>query len=67
MDVGVVALVETAQRVDDGARFLARGRVVEIEQRLAVNLLVKNREILAQCFPINCLCRLYLHKFLVTD
>lgn len=48
------------------ARFLARGRVVEIDERMTVDLLVENREILAPCFPINCLSRLHPHKFLAT-
>ena len=51
MDVGVVVLVVMTQRVDDGARFLRCGGVVEIDQRLAVDLLVENREIRAQCLP----------------
>ena len=67
MDIGVVVLVVMAQGVEHRARLLRGGGVVEIDQRLAVNLLVEDREIGAQCFPINCLCRLYLHKFLVTD
>ncbi len=48
MDVGVVVLVIMAQRLDHRARFLRRGGVVEINQRLAMDLLVEDREILAQ-------------------
>ncbi len=56
MDVRVVALVIMHQRVNHRARFLRRGGVVEINQRLAVDLLVEDRKILSQCGPLNFPC-----------
>ena len=53
MDVGIVVFVIMHQRVNHRARFLRRGGVVEINQRLAVDLLVEDREILAQFCPVN--------------
>ena len=47
MDVGVVVLVVAAQGVDDRARLLRGGRVVEVDQRLAVDLLLQDREVVA--------------------
>jgi len=40
MDVAVIAFVEARERVDDDLRFLRGGGVIEVNQRLAVNLLV---------------------------
>ena len=48
MDIGVVVFVVMHQRVNHRARFLRRGGVVEINQRLAVDLLVEDRKILSQ-------------------
>ena len=48
MHVRVVAFVVIAQRVNHRARFLARRRVVEINQRMPVDLLVQNRKVCAQ-------------------
>ena len=45
MDVRVVVRVVVDERVDDRLRLLAGGGVVEINQRLAVNLFPENREI----------------------
>ena len=42
---------EAAQRVDDGARLLCGGAVVEIDEGLTVDLLVQNREVGADVFP----------------
>jgi hypothetical protein len=53
MDVGVVVLVIMHQRVNHRARFLRRGGVVEINQRLAVDLLVEDGKILSQRSPVN--------------
>ena len=53
MDIGVVVLVIMHQRVNHRARFLRRGGVVEINQRLAVDLLIEDRKILSQRRPVN--------------
>ena len=53
MHVGVVVLVVVAQRLDHRARLLRRGRVVEIDQRLAVHLFVQDREVLADRGPVD--------------
>ncbi len=45
MDIGVVRLVDMAQRVDDRARLLRRGGTVEIDQRLALHLGLQDREL----------------------
>ncbi len=45
VDVGVVALVVVDEGVDHGAGFLGSGAVVEIDEGLAVDLLVQDREI----------------------
>jgi len=45
MDVCIVLLVVTPQRLNDGARLLSRGRVIEVDQWMAVDVLVQNREI----------------------
>ena len=45
VDVGVVPLVEAGDGVDDGARLLRGGGAVEVDQRLAVDLLVERREV----------------------
>jgi hypothetical protein len=52
MDVGVVALVVIDQRLNHRARFLRRGGVVEIDQRLAVDFLVQDREVRAEFGPV---------------
>src|SRR6266480_5968608 len=52
MDVGVLRPVIAVERVDDRSRFLTGCAVVEIHQRLAVNLLLENRKILAQAHDI---------------
>ncbi len=53
MDVGVVVLVIMHERVNHRARFLRRGGVVEINQRLAVDFLIQDRKILSQRRPVN--------------
>ena len=45
MDVGVVALVVVEQGVQDGTRFLAGRGVVKIDQRMAVDFLIQDREV----------------------
>ena len=64
MDVGVAADVVVHQRVEHGLRLLRRGGVVEIDQRLAVHLLVQDREIRAEARDVEpghgagrCRCR----------
>ena len=63
MDVGIVVLVIMNEGVNDRARFLRRGGIVEIKQRLAMDFLIENRKILSQRRPING----FIHrKFLAT-
>ena len=52
VDVAVVALVVVHERVDDGARFLGGGAVVEVDEGFAVDLLVQDREIGADFLEI---------------
>ena len=51
MDVAVVAFVEVRQLVDDRAGFLGGCRIVELDQRAAVDGLVQDRKIPADLFP----------------
>jgi hypothetical protein len=43
--VGIVGLVDLAHGIDDRARALGAGAVVQIDQRLAVDLLVQDGKI----------------------
>src|SRR5205807_8491554 len=52
VDVGVVVLVVTAQRFHYRPRLLGRRRIIEINQRLPVDLLAEDGEIFADRFPI---------------
>src|SRR5262245_1281764 len=52
MNVRVVMLVEAADGVDDAARLLRRGGVVEIHKRMAVYRPVQNREIIPDLLQI---------------
>ena len=52
MDVGVAALVVARDRINHRARFLGRGGVVEIHERIAMNFLVKDRKIGAHTFDV---------------
>ena len=47
MDVGVVLAVVVGDGIDDDARLLAGRRRVEVDEAVAVHLLVEDREILA--------------------
>ena len=51
VDVGVVVPVVVRERVDDALGLLGRGGVVEVDERLPVDLLVEDREIGAEVFP----------------
>lgn len=51
VNVGVIALVIIHQRIDDALGFLRRGRIIKVDERLTVNLLVKDGEISAQILP----------------
>src|SRR5690606_12402489 len=51
VDVAVVAFVEARERVDDDAGFLGGGGVVEVDERFAVDLLVKGGEVDADVGP----------------
>src|SRR5580765_1738464 len=53
MHVGVLVLVITPKRVDHGARLLRRCRAIKINQRMAMRLLAKNREILTDGPPVH--------------
>ncbi len=53
MDVGVVALVVIVQRVDDHARLLRRGGIVEIHQWFAVDFLSEQRKVVADFLQLD--------------
>jgi hypothetical protein len=52
VDVGVIGLVGLAHGVDDLARFLGTGRVVEVDQRPPVDRLLQDREVGAHPFHV---------------
>ena len=52
VNIGVLLGVITVQRVDDRMGFLAGGAVIEIDQRLAVNLTGEQRKILADALNV---------------
>ena len=56
MDVGVVVLVIAHDRVDHRVRLLRGGRVVEIDQRRAVDLRVQDREVARICSTSSVVC-----------
>src|SRR6476646_4599355 len=53
MHICVVVFVIVSQRFDDGAGLLGCGGVIEINQRMPVDLLVEDREILPEALPIS--------------
>ncbi len=57
MDVGAIDGVELDDGVDDGLRLLRGGGVVEIDQRLAVDGLLEDREIFAEFVYVEGVCR----------
>ncbi len=65
MDVAVVAFVVVHEGVDHAARFLRSGTVVKIDQRLAVDLLVQDREVSADIFPVGHGVKIVLVIFLI--
>ncbi len=52
VDVGVVLRVVADEGIDHGLRLLAGGRAVEIHERLAVDFLVQDREVLADTLDV---------------
>jgi hypothetical protein len=52
MNVRVVVLVVVSQRLDHGARLLGGSRIIEVNQRMAMDLLGEDREIFPHCLPI---------------
>src|SRR5262249_49645826 len=53
MHVGVVRAVVGAQRIDHRLRLLGRGGVVEIDERMAVDVLVQGRKVLADALDLD--------------
>ena len=45
MHIGVSLAVGRGQRVQNHLRFLGRGSRIQIDQRLAIDLLIQNREL----------------------
>src|SRR6185312_11012987 len=48
MHVGIVQLVKIPQRINNRVRFLAGGRIVEINQRMTVDGLMQCRKIITE-------------------
>jgi hypothetical protein len=53
MDIGIVELVVVAQGIDHHAGFLARGRIVQINQGVALHGLLKDGELGADVRPMD--------------
>ena len=64
MHIGVVVLVIVPKRIDHRPRFLRRGRVIKIDQRMAMGLFVQNREIFAKGLPIYCAASSLVHAII---
>src|SRR5262245_6842961 len=47
MNIGVVGRVKITERLNHCKRFLSRGRIVQIDERLAMNLACEDRKILS--------------------
>src|SRR5262245_28224081 len=59
VNIGIVVLVVADDGIEDWPRLLAARRAIEVDQRVPIDLLVEDREILPQPLPINCACRLH--------
>ena len=53
VDIGAVAGVKADERIDDRLGFLGGGGVVEVDQRLAVDLLMQGREVAPDSAPLD--------------
>ncbi len=60
MNVGIVGPITFVHRLDDGQRFLRTGTAIQIYQRLAVHLLVKNWKVLSNGINI-------YHRFIQSE
>ena len=61
MHIGVIIFVIMPQRIEHGAWFLRCRRVVKIEQRRAMHLLLQNRKVLTDTIPICSFARNLVH------
>lgn len=61
MHIRVVVFVIGTQRLDDRARLLRRRRIIEINQRMPMHLLIQDREIFPERLPIRRLFRNLMH------
>src|SRR5438128_12488399 len=64
MHIRVLMLVVLPKHIEHRSRFLRRGRIVEIDQRMAVCLLAEDREILADSLPIGGASGNLVHKLI---
>src|SRR5207249_1721268 len=66
MNVRIVAFVIISQCVNDCGRLLSSRRVIEVDQRMAVDLLIEDGKVLAEVFPIDLLllfCQFGDHQY----
>ena len=54
MDICIVSLVKVLESIEDGAGLLGGGSIVEINQRMAMNLLIEDGEVFPQRRPVDC-------------
>ena len=59
MHVRVVKTIDVVHHLDHSAWLLRRGGVIEVDERLAIDLPVKDREIRADALHIVCRARLH--------
>src|SRR5438270_13449853 len=64
MDVGVFVFVKISNGVEHLFRLLRAGRVIEIDQSMAVHALAQNREIVAERFPIDAVTGRFVHEII---
>src|SRR5215217_2724743 len=64
MHIRVFVLIKIPQRLNHSARFLGRGGAIEINQRMPVRLLAKDRKISAKGIPIQTLAGDLVHPLI---
>ena len=64
MHIGVVVLVVMPEGIDHRTRLLRGGRVVEIDQGLAVYRFAQDREILTDCGPVDGSAENFVHHLI---
>ena len=64
MHIGVFVFVIIADHIEDSARLLRAGRVVEVNQRMPVHALAQDRKILTKRGPIHAISGCLMHQII---